>query len=403
MLPLEGIRVLDLSNYVPGALCTMILGDMGAEVIKIEPAEPLAFEGVGYSVKGEERRRETAFFTLNRNKKSLGLNLRSAEGRDVFLKMAKDADIVIEGYRPGVVKRMGIDYDAVKAVNPRIIYCSLSGFGQDGPYRLYPGHDINYISLAGVLGVIGNAEGPPSVPLNIIADFAGVSLYGTIGIMLALRVRDLTGNGQYLDHTYMEGALHQITWFTQDYFRDGSVLKRGSSWVTGDWACYGVYETKDGKYLSVGCLEPHFWVNLCRAIGKEQYADHLWTMAGTTFKEPDERDREIRKSLEEVFKTKTRDEWFDLLMTKDIPVGKVYSIDEVFGDPQILARNMVIEIDDPKVGKVRQMGILPKLSATPGSVRALAPMHGEHTDELLLRYGFSAEDIKKMREAKVVG
>jgi crotonobetainyl-CoA:carnitine CoA-transferase CaiB-like acyl-CoA transferase len=403
MLPLEGIKVLDLSNYVPGALCTMILADMGAEVIKIEPAEPLAFEGVGYSVKGEERRRETAFFTLNRNKKSLGLNLRSEAGRDVFLKMAKDADVVIEGYRPGVVKRMGIDYEATSAINPGVVYCSLSGYGQDGPYRLYPGHDINYISLAGVLGVIGPAQGPPSVPLNIIADFAGVSLYGTIGILLALRVRDLTGRGQYIDHTYMEGALHQISWFTQDYFRNGSVLSRGSSWVRGDWACYGVYETKDGKYLSIGCLEPHFWDNLCRALGREDFMEPHWSMAGTTFREPDERDREIRKCLEETFKTRTRDEWFDLLIQKDVPVGKVYSIDEVFRDPQILARNMVIEIDDPKAGKVKQIGILPKLSATPGSVRALAPLHGEHTDELLLRYGYGKDEIEKLRREKVAG
>lgn len=403
MLPLEGIKVLDLSNYVPGALCTMILADMGAEVIKIEPVEPFPYEGMGYSVKGEDKRRGTAFFALNRNKKSLGLNLRSEAGRNVFLKMAGDADVVIEGYRPGVVKRMGIDYEAVSRINPRIVYCSLSGYGQDGPYRLHVGHDINYISHAGVLGLVGPAEGPPSVPLNIIADFAGVSLYGTIGILLALRARDLTGKGQYIDHTYMEGALHLITWFTQDFFSNGSVLKRGESWVTGNWACYGVYETKDGKYLSLGCLEPHFWDNLCKALDKEEYAAHKWSISGTTFSKPDEKDREVRRFLEETFKTRTRDEWFDLLIGKDIPVGKVYSIDEVFRDPQVLARNMVIEIDDPRAGKVKQIGILPKLSGTPGSVRSLAPLHGEHTGELLSRYGYGRDEIEKLRQDKVVG
>lgn len=403
MLPLEGIKVLDLSNYVPGALCTMILADMGAEVIKIEPVEPFPYEGMGYSVKGEDKRRGTAFFALNRNKKSLGLNLRSEAGRNIFLKMAGDADVVIEGYRPGVVKRMGIDYEAVSRINPRIVYCSLSGYGQDGPYRLHVGHDINYISHAGVLGLVGPAEGPPSVPLNIIADFAGVSLYGTIGILLALRARDLTGKGQYIDHTYMEGALHLITWFTQDFFSNGSVLKRGESWVTGNWACYGVYETKDGKYLSLGCLEPHFWDNLCKALDKEEYADHKWSISGTTFSKPDEKDREVRRFLEETFKTRTRNEWFDLLIGKDIPVGKVYSIDEVFRDPQVLARNMVIEIDDPRAGKVKQIGILPKLSGTPGSVRSLAPLHGEHTGELLSRYGYGRDEIEKLRQDKVVG
>lgn len=402
MLALEGLKVLDLSNYVPGALCTMILADFGAEVIKVEPAKAFPMGDMGYSPGGKDKEREAAFFALNRNKKCIGLNLRSDEGRRIFHRMAKEADVVIEGYRPGVVERLGVDYKTISGINPRIVYCSLSGYGQDGPYRLFSGHDINYISLAGVLGLIGPKDGPPSVPLNIIADFAGVSLYGAVGILLALMARGNTGRGQYIDHTYMEGAIHLITWFTHRFFMDGTVMKRGDSWAMGTYPHYGVYRTKDGKYLSLGCLEPHFWDNLCKAIGKEEFMPAKWSMS-MTFQGPDEQLTAIRSSLEQVFLTKTRDEWFDLLSPQDIPVGKVYDIGEVFSDPQVIHRKMVIELEHPKLGSVKQVGILPKLSETPGQVRRFAPIHGEHTDEILGGLGFSREEIEGMRKGGTVG
>jgi crotonobetainyl-CoA:carnitine CoA-transferase CaiB-like acyl-CoA transferase len=402
MLALEGIKVLDLSNYVPGALCTMILADFGAEVIKVEPAKAFPMGDMGYSPGGKDKEREAAFFALNRNKKCIGLNLRSDEGRRIFHRMAKEADVVIEGYRPGVVERLGVDYKTIQGINPRIIYCSLSGYGQDGPYRLFSGHDINYISLAGVLGLIGPKEGPPTIPLNIIADFAGVSLYGTIGILLALEARNRTGKGQYIDHTYMEGALHLITWFTHRFFMDGTVMKPGVSWAQGAYPHYGVYKTKDGKWLTIGCLEPHFWDNLCKAVGKEEYMPYKWTMA-MTFQGPEPKFDEIRAGMEKVFLTKTRDEWFDLLAANDVPVGKVNSLDETFQDPQILHRKMVIELDHPNLGKVKQVGILPKLSDTPGQFRRFAPVHGEHTDEILKALGFSGEEIEKLRKEGTAG
>jgi crotonobetainyl-CoA:carnitine CoA-transferase CaiB-like acyl-CoA transferase len=402
MLALEGIKVLDLSNYVPGALCTMILADFGAEVIKVEPAKAFPMGDMGYSPGGKDKEREAAFFALNRNKKCIGLNLRSEEGKRIFHRMAKEADVVIEGYRPGVVERLGVDYKTIGGINPRIIYCSLSGYGQDGPYRLFSGHDINYISLAGVLGLIGPKEGPPAIPLNIIADFAGVSLYGTIGILLALEARNRTGKGQYIDHTYMEGALHLITWFTHRFFMDGTVMKPGVSWAQGAYPHYGVYKTKDGKWLTIGCLEPHFWDNLCKAVGKEEYMQFKWTMA-MTFQGPEPKFDEIRAGMEKVFLTKTRDEWFDLLAANDVPVGKVNSLDETFQDPQILHRKMVIELDHPNLGKVKQVGILPKLSDTPGQFRRFAPVHGEHTDEILKSLGFSGEEIEKLRKEGTAG
>jgi crotonobetainyl-CoA:carnitine CoA-transferase CaiB-like acyl-CoA transferase len=402
MLALEGIRVLDLSNYVPGALCTMIIADFGAEVIKVEPAKPFPLGEMGYSPKGEDKRKEAAYFALNRNKKCIGLNLRSEAGRQIFYRMAKEADVVIEGYRPGVVDRLGVDYETIRKINPRIIYCSLSGYGQDGPYRLLSGHDINYISIAGVLGLLGTREGPPVIPLNLIADFAGVSLYGAIGILLAILARNKTGEGQYIDHTYLEGAVHLMTWFTHRYFMDGTMLKRGESWAHGAYPYYGVYKTKDGGYLSIGCLEPHFWDNLCDVLDKEEFKAYKWDME-MTYRPPDEKHDEIRTFLEQTFLTKTRDEWFDTLAGKDIPVGKVYSTDEVFTDPQIVHRKMVIEVEHPTLGSVRQVGILPKLSETPGRVRSLAPMHGEHTDAILKGLGYGDEEIDTFRREGNVG
>ena len=402
MMALDGIKVLDLSNYVPGALCTMILADFGADVIKVEPAKAFQMAVMGYSPGGKDRERQAAFFALNRNKRCIGLNLRSDEGRRIFHRMAESADVVIEGYRPGVVERLGVDYGTISGINPGIVYCSLSGYGQDGPYRLLSDHDINYISLAGVLGLIGTKDGPPSIPLNIIADFAGVSLYGAVGILLALMARGKTGKGQYIDHTYMEGAIHLITWFTHRFFMDGTVMKRGESWAMGSYPHYGVYRTGDGKYLSIGCLEPHFWDNLCRAIGKEELMPAKWSM-DMTFQAPDEKLLAIRSCLEQVFLTKTRDEWFDLLAPQDIPVGKVYDIGEVFSDPQVIHRKMVIELDHPNLGKVNQVGILPKLSETPGQVRRFAPLHGEHTDEILGALGFGAEEIGNLRKEGIVG
>jgi crotonobetainyl-CoA:carnitine CoA-transferase CaiB-like acyl-CoA transferase len=183
---------------------------------------------------------------------------------------------------------------------------------------------------------------------------------------------------------------------------DGTVIKRGESWAMGTYPHYGVYGTKDGKYLSIGCLEPHFWDNLCKAIGKEEFMPAKWTME-MTFQAPDEKLNAIRSSLEQVFLTKTRDEWFDLLSPQDIPVGKVYDLGEVFSDPQVIHRKMVIELEHPKLGKVKQVGILPKLSETPGQVRRFAPVHGEHTDEILGGLGFSKEQIETLRKDGTVG
>src|SRR4030043_963352 len=250
MLALEGVKILDLSRLVPGAFCTMLLGDMGAEGVKIEAP---GVTGIGSSpgaVSRGKNSRAAAYYAPDRNKKSIVVNLKSEAGREIFYRLCRGADVIVEGFRPGVAKRLKIDYATINKLNPKIIYCSLSGYGQDGPYRDFPGHDINYISIAGVLGLIGPSSMPPVIPMNLIGDFAGASLYGVIGILTALMARHETGKGQHVDVAYMEGAMSLLTFLTGFYFFKGVVPKRGETTVHGAYPYYGVYETKDGKYIS---------------------------------------------------------------------------------------------------------------------------------------------------------
>jgi crotonobetainyl-CoA:carnitine CoA-transferase CaiB-like acyl-CoA transferase len=403
MLALEGVKILDLSRLIPGTFCTMLLGDLGAEVLKIEaPGVTEITMGSSGSLQGEEDRKRAAYYAPNRNKKSIVVNLKSEAGREIFYRLSRHADVIVEGFRPGVAKRLGIDYETISKLNPKIIYCSLSGYGQDGPYHAFPGHDVNYIAMAGILGLIGSSEGYPVIPLNLLADFAGAALYGALGISVALVARNKTGKGQYIDMAYMDGAVSLMTWFTCGYFFDGSALKRGESWLHGAYPYYGVYETKDGKHITIGCLEPHFWENLCRFLGKEEYIPYHFAPEHTFHKPEDEKWDEIRSSLKQIFLTKTRDEWFELLIHNDVPAGKVYTPDEVFSDPQVLQRQMVIEVEDPTLGKIKQVGIAPKLSSTPGKVRSLSPLPGEHTDEILQELGYKRKEIENLRHEGVV-
>ncbi len=405
MLALEGICVLDLTHLVPGALCTMILADLGADVIKVVTAPGAGGRGAGMGamLTADEEKKVAAFDALNRNKRSMALNLKLDKGREVFHRLAETADVVVEGFRPGVMKRLEIDYEKIKAINPRIVFCSLSGYGQDGPYSNFSGHDINYISIAGALNILGAPDRPPSVPLNLLADFAGASLHGVIGILTALVARDKTGKGQQVDIAYTDGAMSLMTWFFSSYFAGGCKFDRGETWLHGTYPYYSVYETKDGKYISIGCVEPWFWENLCRALGKEEYIPYCISPEHFLHKPEGEKWQEISSYLKKVFLTRTRDDWFEFLTAKDVPVGKVYGFDEVFNDPQVLHRKMVLEIDHPTLGKVKQPGIAVKLSDTPGKVRSLAPITGENTEEILCQLGYNKRQIGKLRQSKVIG
>lgn len=389
MMPLEGICVLDLTRLAPGPFCTMLLGDLGADVIVIE--EP---PGVGRRFDIGMSERAQAFNALGRNKSSVGLNLKEPRAQEAFLRLAEKADVVLEGFRPGVVKRLGVDYGTVSARNPRIVYCSLSGYGQTGPYAGLVGHDINYISVGGALGAIGWPGTPPAIPLNLIADFAAGGLYAAFAVLAAIIARQKTGRGQYVDMAMSDGVTSLLASTVSQYFSAGLVPKPGVEFLNGGIPPYCVYETADGKWLSIGCLEPWFWQELCKALGCEEYIPHQNNR---------EMFAEIFDYLRRRFKEKTRDEWFEELRQSDICVAPVYSMDEVFGDPHVLARGMVTEVHHPEFGAVRQVGVGPKFSETPGAVRSTSPKRGEHTEELLREAGYSAAEIEEMKGTGAVG
>ena len=389
MMPLEGIRILDLTRQAPGPYCTMLLGDLGADVIIVEEAP-----GAGRRMEMGMSERAQAYWALNRNKRSIGLNLKDARAQEAFLKLAENADVVIEGFRPGVVKRLGVDYDAVRARNPRLIYCSLSGYGQTGPYAGLVGHDINYISIGGALGMIGTPGSPPAIPMNIIADFAGGGLYAAFSILAAVIARGMTGRGQFVDIAMSDGVTSLLAFPASMYFAAGNVPKPGTEMLNGGAPYYAVYECGDAKWLSIGCIEPWFWSELCKALDCEDYIPQQMNR---------EKHPEIFEALRTKFKERARDEWFEELRQRDICVGPVYDIGEVFEDPHVQARGMVTEVQHPEFGAVKQVGVGPKLSDTPGAVRTTAPKRGEHTSDLLREAGYSAIEVEDMKAGAIAG
>jgi crotonobetainyl-CoA:carnitine CoA-transferase CaiB-like acyl-CoA transferase len=397
MMPLEGIRVLDLSRLAPGPYCSMLLGDMGADVLLVE-APPEALHSVAAShlrAEGEEEaERALAYNALARNKRSIVLNLRQEEARQVFYRLAESADVVLEGFRPGVVKRLGVDYETLRPRNPRLVYCSLSGYGQDGPYAGMVGHDINYISIGGALGAIGWPGQPPAIPLNVIADFAGGGLHAAFAILAALLAREKTGRGQYLDIAMSDGVMYLLAMAYTLYFYNGTVVHPGEHVLNGAAPNYNVYQTKDGGWISLGSLEPHFYANLCRALGREDFIPYQYDAS---------KREEVFSHFREQFRTRTRDEWFEYLQQSDICVAPVYSLDEAAADPHNLARHMVVEVEHPRLGPVRQVGIGPKLSETPGGVRTTAPRAGQHTDEVLASLSYTRQQIEGLRASGAVG
>jgi alpha-methylacyl-CoA racemase len=390
---LDGVRILELARVAPGEYCTMLLADMGADVLKIETPQ------AHHEIDG----RRAAFAFVNRNKRSLALDLKSPEGQAVFLRLAQGADVIVEGFRPGVMRRLGADYETVRAINPRIVYCSLSGFGQDGPYRDYPAHDMNFLSLAGVLGLIGDPEGKPAIPLNIIADYAGASLHGALGIALALFARERTGRGQHVDVSYLDTTVELLaaTPNMRFFWSDGVAPRRGEGFLGGSYPYYAIYETRDGKLLTIGCTEPWLWANFCRAIDRPDLARFART-PDQFVRAANAEEAAARREIEAIIKRRDRDEWYDLLVKADVCVGKVYDVEEMVRDPHVGHRQMIIEVEHPTYGKVKQFGIGLKLSATPGAVRSPAPRPGEHTDDVLRELGLTPEDIRALRDRAIV-
>src|SRR5438552_16116320 len=393
---LDGITVLEVARVPPAEMPGMFLADMGADVLKIETP------GVDHT-DDQDAQRRAAFAFVNRNKRSMALNMKAPEGQEIFRRLASTAGVIVEGFRPGVMKRLGADYETIRALNARIVYCSLSGFGQSGPAAEYPAHDLNYLSLAAVLGLIGERDRKPAIPLNLVADYAGASLHGALGIVLALFARERTGRGQHVDVSYLDTTISLLaaTPNMRFFFSDAVALKRGEGFLGGSYPYYAIYETRDGKLLTIACTEPWLWENFCKAIGRPDLIKFA--------RKPDQfvraanaEEDAARREIESIMRTRTRDEWYDFLVKADVCAGKVYDVAEVPTDPQVQHRQMIVEVQHPTHGRIKQVGIAIKLSETPGSIRRAAPASGEHTEGVLKDLGLSAAEIAKLRQQTVI-
>ncbi len=388
-LALRGTKVLDMTWVGPGPFCTTLLGDLGAEVIKIHEAHPEQRGGLILQVFPN-----SSDFPGFRNCKILGLNLKTKEGRNIFYDLSKTADVVIEGSRPGVTKRLGTDYATIKKINPAIVYASLTGYGQDGPYRGLVGHDINYIAVGGLLGITGIPGGQPVIPGIPVADFAGGGLSAAVAILAALMARERTGKGQFVDVSITDTMVGLMSIWINPYLTWGIACQRGETWLSGLWPWYNVYETKDRKYISLGALEAGFYANLCQLLGREDFIEHQYAEG--------EKREEIFRFFRRTFLTKTRDEWVRILRQKDTCVAPVYSIEELVSDPQLLHRKIIQEMSHPTMGRVKQVGSILKLSNSPFKARNWSTRFGQHTAEILRTLGYDTADIKALRQKGVI-
>jgi crotonobetainyl-CoA:carnitine CoA-transferase CaiB-like acyl-CoA transferase len=451
-LPLEGIRVLDLSRLLPGGFCSLLLADFGAEVLKVEDTgagdyirwAPPYYDGA------EQSSRSALFLSLNRNKRSIRIDLKQPAGREVLLRLVRDHDVVLESFRPGVLDRLGVGYERMRQENPGIVYCAITGYGQDGPKRDSPGHDMNYLGLVGLLGLTGEPDGPPVQAAGQIADLGGGALMAAFAILAALRERDGAGTGsrsegggqpgsagsrsgsgvgQFVDVSMADGALSWLAMVAGRYFADGVVPHRGEQELAGSLVCYRPYPCEDG-WVTLGALEPKFWRAWCRGVGRDDLIDKQFEKPGSL----------AHKEVQAVFMGRTRAEWSEFAAQHECCLEPVLDLDEALDSELVRARGMVVEIDQPGVGeidqpgtgeidqpgareidqpgvggdgaarksaepagRVRQLGVPVKLSRTPGRHDRLpGPALGEHTEEVLRDLGCSPEEIAELLDQGAV-
>ncbi len=388
---LQGIRVLDLSRLLPGPFCSMLLADLGAEVIKVETP------GVGDYIRWWDPKlgkNSGMHVILNRNKKSMTLNLKSEEGKEIFYKLAKISDVVLEGFRPGVMDKLEVGYERLLKINPGLIYCAISGFGATGSLARKAGHDINFLALNGLLSYNGK-DGKPAVPGVQIGDIGGGGLLAAFSILAAIIHREKTGKGQYIDISMTDGAMLWNCLRFGNWIADKTIPQPGDGMLNGGFACYNVYETKDGRFMALGALEPQFWSAFCSAVDRPD-------LDTPDYFEPGEHQARLIAKLTEIFKSKTQAEWIEFLKEVDCCCEPVLNLKEASESQLLREREMVLEMQHEKWGKYLQLGIPCKLSETPGKIRTHAPELGEHTEEILLSIGLSDDKIHQLRKKKVI-
>ncbi len=390
--PLSGIRVLDLSRLLPGAYASQMLADFGADVIKVE--EPGSGDYGRYMPPLGPGGMSLSFVAINRNKRSLTLNLKAPQGREIFLQLVRHADVVLESFRPGVLERLGLGYEQLKAVQPGLVYCAISGYGQDGPYRLRAGHDLNYAGYAGLLHHNRGENGEPAMPATQLGDLAGGSFMSVIGILTALMGRNQTGEGRMVDVSMTEGVMALLPLLSSTYLNTGKAPRPNRSALDGGLPCYNIYETKDSKYVTLAALEPKFWHTFCTRIG------HLELLPFHMPVGPGERE-EAMHALRTIFKTKTRDEWVAELGEIDACLGPVYSIEEALSDPHAQTRGVTVTNGwtDETFQTIQSF---PRLSEVEQEQRYTPPLLGEHTAALLLDAGYSEAEIEQFKAEGII-
>jgi crotonobetainyl-CoA:carnitine CoA-transferase CaiB-like acyl-CoA transferase len=392
-LPLSDIRILDLTRLLPGPFCSQILADFGAEVIKVEDT------GMGDYIRlappfheGEEAKAEgtasALFLSLNRNKQSIRLDLKSDDGRNAFLRLVESADVVLEGFRPGVMDRLGVGYETLRQINPGVVFCSISGYGQDGPNRDRAGHDLNYLAATGLLDMTGPADGPPVQSATQIGDIGGGAMSAAIGIMAALMEKGRSGRGQMVDISMTDGVLSWLALASARYFADGTSPERGDIELGGSLACYLNYEAADG-YVSCGALEPKFWKAFCEGAGRPDLIEHQFDRPGS----------EGHGKVAEVFLSRTRQDWKEFNDEHNCCIEPILSLGEALESELFEERGMVAEFDQPGIGPVRQIGNPIRLSGTPAREPGPAPAFGGDTDRILREAGFSEEEVRELFES----
>jgi alpha-methylacyl-CoA racemase len=398
-LALHGIRVLDLSRLLPGGFCSLLLADYGADVLKVEDtgggdyirwAPPLV-DGVPASAAS------ALFLALNRNKRSIRIDLKTGAGRDVLLELVRSHDVVLESFRPGVLDRLGVGWDALHAANPRIVLCSITGYGQDGPLRDRAGHDLNYLGLAGMLGLGGaGPDEPPLQPAGQIADLGGGALMAAFGILAALRERDCSGEGQHIDVAMADGALSWLALVAARHLAGGDLPERGRDPLAGGLVCYRPYTCSDGGWVTLGALEPRFWAAFCTGVGRSDLVEQQFALPGSA----------THAELEAIFASRTRAEWEAFAAEVACCLEPVLDLDEALASEWVAARGMVVGLAQPGAAEpVRQLGAPVKLSRTPpDTARLPGPELGEHTEVVLREAGYDDEQIAELlRSGAVAG
>jgi len=394
-LPLAGLKVLDLSRLLPGGFCSLLLADFGADVIKVEDTGPGDYIrwAPPYYEGAHDSARSALFLSLNRGKRSIRLDLKSGPGQEVLLALVRDADVLLESFRPGVLDRLGVGYERLRAENPGLVYCAISGYGQDGPNRARSGHDMNYLGLNGLLGLTGERDGPPVQAAGQIADLGGGALMAAVGILVALRERERSGLGQLVDCSMFDGALSWLAMLAAETLATGRAPQRGELGLAGRYNCYRPYECADG-YVTLGALEPKFWSAWCHGVGRPDLVDHAFDAPGS----------ESHDAVTEIFRRRTREQWRAFASEHDCCLEPVLGLDESLDSELVRAREMVVTLAQPGATQpVRLLGLPIKLSRTPGDPsRAPGPALGEHTDEVLSAAGFTAAQLAELHESGAI-